>query len=132
METSRLELREGTVAAGRTVAKKQLCNRSAAQTGYTQTVARTVVQKFLDEVIEELARGNRVALRDFGVVGTRLQRARKARNPRTSESVKVPAKAVVHFKVGKKMAEKAGGALRYPRHGHCATGGASDAVVSPE
>ena len=101
--------------AGQTVTKKQLCDRIAAQTGCTQTVTRTIVQAFLDEVKQELAHGNRVELRDFGVFATRLQPARKARNPLTNEPVNVPAKAVICFKVGKAMAQKAGGALRHLR-----------------
>ena len=69
----------------------------------------------MDEVKQELAHGNRVELRDFGVFATRLQPARKARNPNTGESVNVPAKAVVHFKVGKEMAQRAGGTLQNPQ-----------------
>jgi len=97
--------------ANRTVTKRELCERIAKQTGYAQVVTKEIVQRFLDEVIAELARGNRMEFRNFGVFDTRLQRARKARNPRTDQIVRVPPKVVVSFKVGKSMQEKAQAAL---------------------
>ena len=97
--------------AHRTVTKRELCERIAAATGCTQVTTKAVVQQFQDEIKGELAKGNRIELRDFGVFSTRVRQANKARNPRTNEAVEVPAKAVVCFKVGKKMAGKAQGAL---------------------
>jgi len=97
--------------ANRTVTKRELCERIAKQTGYAQVIAKEVVQMFLDEIIAELAKGNRMEFRNFGVFDTRLQPARKARNPRTDEVVDVPAKAVVCFKVGKDMQEESQSAL---------------------
>lgn len=97
--------------ANRTVTKRELCERIAKQTGYAQVITKEIVQLFLDEVIAELAKGNRMEFRNFGVFDTRLQPARKARNPRTDEVVSVPAKAVVCFKVGKTMQNHAQAAL---------------------
>ncbi|MFO7956132.1 MAG: HU family DNA-binding protein [Candidatus Brocadiia bacterium] len=97
--------------ANRTVTKREICERIAKKTGYSQVVTKEVVQQFLDEIIAELGKGNRMEFRNFGVFDTRLQKPRKARNPRTDEEVHVPAKAVVSFKVGKKMQEDAQAAL---------------------
>jgi integration host factor subunit beta len=91
----------------RTVTKRELCERIAKKTGYAQVVTKEVIQQFLDEIVTELGRGNRMEFRNFGVFDTRLQSPRKARNPRTNQVVKVPAKAVVSFKVGKEMLDKA-------------------------
>ncbi len=103
--------------AGQTITKRQLCDRIAAQTGCTHLLTKTIVQQFMDKVKQELAQGNRVELRNFGVWATRLQPARRARNPHTGEPVNVPAKAVVCFKTGKEMAQKAEGTLRHLRRG---------------
>ena len=97
--------------ANRTVTKRELCERIAKKTGFPQVVAKEVVQLFLDEIIAELAKANRMEFRNFGVFDTRLQPPRKARNPRTDELVEVPAKAVVSFKVGKSMQRDAQAAL---------------------
>ena len=94
---------EGIVSA-RTVTKRELCQHIAAATGCTQVATKAVVQQFLDEMVRELAQGNRIELRNFGVFGTRVQAPRWGRNPWTGAGVDVPEKAVVYFKVGKKMA----------------------------
>ena len=103
--------------ANRTVTKREFCERIAKETGQTQVVTKRIIQLFLDQVIEELAAGNRLELRNFGVFDTRLQPARKARNPKTDEVVYVSAKAVVSFKVGKSMNEKAQLALAQMQEG---------------
>ena len=97
--------------ANRTVTKRELCERIARQTGQTQVVTKEIVQLFLDQIIDELALANRLELRNFGVFDTRIQAARKARNPRTDEIVFVAPKAIVSFKVGKSMHDKAQQAL---------------------
>jgi len=66
-------------------------------------LVKATVQNFLDEVISELAKGNRLEFRDFGVVETVVRVARVARNPKTSEQVHVPAKLMVKFKMGRLM-----------------------------
>ena len=58
---------------------------------------------FFDEIAGRLAEGGRVELRGFGAFSTRQRGARKGRNPRTGESVDVPAKSLPYFKPGKDM-----------------------------
>ena len=60
----------------------------------------------LDEIIKELAAGNRLEFRDFGVFEVRTRKPRMARNPRTSQRVPVPVKRTVKFKVGRLMQER--------------------------
>jgi integration host factor subunit beta len=104
-------LERGHAVDNRTVTKRELCERIAKKTGYAQVVTKEVIQQFLDEIVIELARGNRMEFRNFGVFDTRLQSPRRARNPRTNEVVDVPAKAVVSFKVGKEMQDRAQGSI---------------------
>lgn len=93
-------------AEARTITKKELVNRIAEDTGQTKVVVKEILQLFLDEVIDELSRGNRLEFREFGVFEVRERAARKAQNPRTLEKVTVPAKRVVKFKVGRTMRER--------------------------
>ena len=86
---------------GRTITKKELVSRIADRTGQTKVVTKEVIQLFLDEIISELGRGNRLEFREFGVFEIKERAARKAQNPRTLEKVYVPAKKVVKFKVGR-------------------------------
>jgi integration host factor subunit beta len=89
-----------------TITKKELVNRIADQTGQTKVIVKDVLQRFLDEIIEELSSGNRLEFREFGVFEVRERAARRAQNPRTLEKVAVPAKRVVKFKVGRLMRER--------------------------
>lgn len=94
--------------ADRTVTKKELVSRIADRTGQTKVITKDIIQMFLDEIISELARGNRLEFREFGVFEIKERAARKAQNPRTLEKVDVPAKKIVKFKVGRMMKEKVG------------------------
>ena len=62
-----------------------------------------VVDIFFDEIAKRLADGGRVELRGFGAFSTREREPREGRNPRTGETVSVPAKRVPYFKPGKEM-----------------------------
>ena len=88
------------------ITKKELVDKIAQA---HQTHARTtiiVIQAFLDEIVNELAKGNRLEFRDFGVFATKTRAAREAQNPKTLEKVHVPAKRSVKFKMGKLMKQK--------------------------
>lgn len=97
-----------------TITKKELVNGIAEKTGQTKVVTKEIIQMFLDEIINELGRGNRLEFREFGVFEIKERAARKAQNPRTLEKVDVPAKRVVKFKVGRLMKERVGVAPEAP------------------
>lgn len=86
-----------------TVTKKELVDRISDETDEKRVVVKKVVQQFLDEIIEELGRGNRLEFRDFGVFETKERAARIAQNPKTLQRVHVPPKRTVKFKVGRLM-----------------------------
>jgi len=89
-----------------TVTKKELIDRIAEGTGSKHVAVKKICQSFLDEIIEELAKGNRLEFRDFGVYEVRHRAARIAQNPKTLERVHVPAKRTVRFKAGRLMKQK--------------------------
>lgn len=89
-----------------TITKKELIDRIAESTQAKRIVVKRIVQTFLDEVIDELAKENRLEFRDFGVFETRTRAARVAQNPKTLERVQVPSKKTVKFKMGRLMKQK--------------------------
>jgi integration host factor subunit beta len=110
-----------------TVTKKELVNRIAEKTGQTKVITKDIIQMFLDEIINELGKGNRLEFREFGVFEIKERAARKAQNPRTLEKVSVPAKKVVKFKVGRLMKELVGITTpRTPRPPSAPPGAAGD------
>lgn len=89
-----------------TITKKELIDRIADTSGARRVQVKRVVQQFLDEVVNELGKGNRLEFRDFGVFETKIRKARKAQNPKTLEPVAVPEKRTVKFKVGRLMKQR--------------------------
>ena len=88
-----------------TKTKKELVDRVADLTGNKRVVVKKIVQTFLDQIIKELGKGNRLEFRDFGVFETKQRAARMAQNPKTLERVRVPAKRSVKFKTGRLYAQ---------------------------
>ena len=72
----------------------------------TQRHVERIVNTVFEEIIEALAKGDRVELRGFGAFSVRSRPARAGRNPRTGETVEVPAKSVPFFKSGKELRER--------------------------
>ena len=88
--------------------KKEMAKAIAEEMGLTQLQVQGVVRRVFDGITETLVREGRIELRNFGVFEIRQRKPRKARNPRTGEGVKVPAKRVVTFKPGREMEERVG------------------------
>ncbi len=86
-----------------TITKKELIDQIADATGEKRVVVKKIVQSFLDSIVVELGKGNRLEFRDFGVFEIKQRRARMAQNPKTLKPVEVPPKRTVKFKVGRLM-----------------------------
>jgi len=86
-----------------TITKKELIDQIADATKEKRVAVKKVVQAFLDSIIIELGKGNRLEFRDFGVFEVKHRKPRMAQNPKTLEPVEVPAKRTVKFKVGRLM-----------------------------
>ncbi|WP_134726593.1 integration host factor subunit beta [Paracoccus luteus] len=65
-----------------------------------------IVGTVFEEIIDAMARGDRVELRGFGAFSVKRRDARQGRNPRTGESVKVDEKHVPFFKTGKLLRDR--------------------------
>ncbi len=65
-----------------------------------------LVNTVFETITSALENGDRVELRGFGAFSLRERKARVGRNPRTGESVKVEAKTIPFFKMGKGMRER--------------------------
>jgi integration host factor subunit beta len=78
----------------------------AENPGLTPEEVERITDLFFSQIIQRLSEGGRVELRGFGAFSTRERQPRKGRNPRTGESVDVPAKSVPYFKPGKEVRER--------------------------
>ena len=86
--------------------KKDIVLKIATETKIKQIDVKKVVQETLKCIIDSLAQGEKVELRNFGVFKVKQRRGRTGRNPRTGDVVPVPPKKVVVFKAGLIMKKK--------------------------
>jgi integration host factor subunit beta len=100
-------VREIVIGALRHVIKSELIQEIAATNPHLfhRDVER-IVNVIFDEIIEALARGDRVELRGFGAFTVKHRAPRVGRNPRTGAAVPVDEKFVPFFKTGKELRER--------------------------
>ncbi len=85
--------------------KSELIDRVSEKSGLPRKKAEAVVNMIFDSMTESLVRGERIEIRGFGSFVSKHYRARMGRNPRTGETIPVPAKRLPFFKVGKELRE---------------------------
>jgi integration host factor subunit beta len=73
--------------------------------GLTRNQTEIVVETVFDSIKKALINGEKIEIRGFGNFRLKTRNPRKARNPKTGESVDVPGKKVLYFKVGKALKE---------------------------
>ena len=83
--------------------KAELIAAMAAKTGETKKAAEASVNAFVDVITDALAKRDKVQLVGFGSFEVRKRAARKGRNPRTKEEIKIPASKAPVFKAGKAL-----------------------------
>jgi len=79
------------------VTRDVLAKKLADRAEITISAARDEVSWFFDTISTSLEKGDEVRIHGFGAFKTAQRAARVGRNPRTGESVKVPARRVVRF-----------------------------------
>lgn len=88
--------------------KKDIILKVSDETGLKQIDVKLIVQKTFDSIIEALARGEKIELRNFGVFRTKQRKSRMGRNPRTNQVIPVPPRKAVVFRAGLEMKQKLG------------------------
>ena len=89
----------------RTVNKGELIEALAETWDVPKAQAGRQVAALLDVVVKTLNKGQKVSITGFGTFSVTKRAARKARNPRTGEPVKVPAAKVPKFSAGASFKE---------------------------
>ena len=89
--------------------KLQLIDAVAAKAQITKKEAAAAVNAVLDVVAETLAQGGDVKITGFGGFEVKERAARTGRNPKTGETVEIPASKYVAFSAGSTLKEKVNG-----------------------
>ena len=78
---------------------KQLVDKHA----YTKKAATSIVDDFINIILDNLEEGNTVSIRNFGCFDILERKARSCPNPQTGEKVNIPAHWVPRFYPGNQM-----------------------------
>ncbi len=77
---------------------KKLCN---LYPNILHREMKTIVEIIFNEIGENLYKGNNIEIRGFGSYKTVIRKARIGRNPKNSESVQIPEKKAIKWKMSK-------------------------------
>ena len=83
--------------------KAELINAVAAATEFSKKDTEAVISATLDAITAALQEGEKVQLVGFGSFEVKKRAARLGRNPKTKESIEIPASVVPVFKAGKAL-----------------------------
>ena len=83
--------------------KTELVAAVAEKTGLSKKDSEKAVNAAFESITEALAAGEKVQLVGFGAFEIKERNARVGRNPKTKETIEIPASRVASFKVGKAL-----------------------------
>ena len=86
--------------------KGELLDTVAEKAGVSKKVADAVVSATIDAIMEAVSSGDKVTLVGFGSFEPRDRKQREGRNPKTGETMTIPATTVPAFSAGKAFKEK--------------------------
>lgn len=85
--------------------KTELISQIAKSADISKKAAGDALQGFMEAVTKTMKKGDKLQLIGFGTFSVTKRAARTCRNPQSGKEMKVPAKKVVKFKVGSKLAD---------------------------
>ena len=83
--------------------KTELIAAVAEKAGLTKKDAERVINATFETVTASLAKGDKVAVSGFGNFEVKAREARIGRNPRTKETIEIPATKLPAFKAAKAL-----------------------------
>ena len=86
--------------------KTELVELIAAKAGLTKADAARALDACLEGIVEGLKKEGKVSLVGFGTFSAKERAAREGRNPRTKETITIPASTVPVFKAGKEFKDR--------------------------
>lgn len=85
--------------------KTELINQIAESADISKKAASDALQGFMMAITDSMKKEDKVTLVGFGTFSVTKRAARDGRNPQTGKAIKIPAKKIVKFNVGKKLAD---------------------------
>jgi DNA-binding protein HU-beta len=83
--------------------KAQIIEIIAKKAHLTKKASREAIDAFLDEIVRQINKGEKVVLSGFGTFKISKVKDKKGRNPQTGEDLIIKSHRVVRFVVGKTL-----------------------------
>lgn len=83
--------------------KASLVEAVCAKIGGTKVQSEQAVDTVIESIIAGLKKGEEVSIAGLGIFAVKQRKARQARNPRTGETIQVPAMNVPKFRAAKAL-----------------------------
>ena len=83
--------------------KTELIAAVAEKAGLTKKDAERVINATVETITESLRKGDKVSVSGFGIFEVKAREARVGRNPRTKETIQIPATKLPAFKASKTL-----------------------------
>lgn len=83
--------------------KADIINKVHETVGGTRADAERAVETMIDAITSSLKSGNEVSIAGLGIFSAKMRNARTGRNPRTGETIEIPAMRVPKFRAAKAL-----------------------------
>ncbi|MCK4389521.1 MAG: HU family DNA-binding protein [Desulfobacterales bacterium] len=83
--------------------KVELVDKMAMDAGISKMAAGKALHSLTGSIMSALKKNGKITLIGFGTFSKVRRKARKGRNPRTGETIKIKARNAVRFKAGKAL-----------------------------
>lgn len=83
--------------------KQALVEAISEKIGVTKVQGEQAIDCLIESIVDTIKRGEEVSIAGLGIFAAKQRAARTARNPRTGESIQVPAMRVPKFRPAKAL-----------------------------
>jgi DNA-binding protein HU-beta len=83
--------------------KADIINKVHETLGGTRADAERAVETMVSSIVDTLKDGNEVSIAGLGIFSAKMRNARTGRNPRTGETIQIPAMRVPKFRAAKAL-----------------------------
>ena len=86
--------------------KADLIESLATKLDLQKSLAERAVNTMFEDIESALQKGDKVNISGFGTFAVSARKARQGRNPKTGETIEIPASKSAKFKPGKSLKDK--------------------------
>ena len=97
------QLKPGNFQEDVLMTKADLVEKIAAKANLTKAAAERALNAFLASVEDALVKESKLTLTGFGTFAVETRKARQGRNPRTGDTLTIPACKILKFRPGKML-----------------------------